>query len=489
MPTETATRRTSRGTPTFPPRSIQENIITALCHNEQAGKIVANLADPDLFEGDFRLIANAAVGYWRQHNKPPGVHIADLLRSTLERGGRQATGLQRTLWAMIQLAEHLDPDFVVSDLEQWIRRQKMKDAVLRGAEKLVNDSTPLAEVEDIFSDLLRTRNDPLFVPPIPLGDISGFMAHLAAAEANEFATGIAELDSRHVVPARKQVMVLLGATGMGKSWALVHFGRAALDRHKKVLHVTLELAARDVQMRYLQNFLALPKYEFDLTATRSRLVVNNEGLLTGFASEQVEAPIWLQDDPRRVKAHLERLINRRPAKFADLRIKDFPPRSLSVTALRGYLHNLDAGGFVPDVLLIDYAGLMQIDPDNYRIAFGRVIEDLCGLATEHNVAVVTAEQVSKEGAKAKQVDISHVAESWATVLPVDAVLSFTRTDKEKPHKLARLFVVKNRHGADGFGAVLAQNYQHGQFALQSAALPQQLADYTGLLEDEDEDRP
>jgi replicative DNA helicase len=313
------------------------------------------------------------------------------------------------------------------------------------------------------------------------------MAHLAADQANEFSTGIPELDNRHVVPARKRVMVLLGATGMGKSWALIHLGRHALMHRKKILHVTLELSARDVQMRYLQNLLALPKYEFDKTATRSRLVVNNEGLLTGFTSEQVAATISLQSDPREVKTHLERFINHRPAQFANLRIKDFPARSLSVAALRGYLDCVDASGFVADIVLIDYAGQMQIDPENYRIAFGCLIEDLCGLASERNIAVVTAEQVSKEGAKAKQVDISHVAESWATVLPVDTVLSFTRTDKEKPHKLARLFVEKNRHGADGFGAVLAQNYQHGQFALQSAALPK-LADYTDLLEDDAEDR-
>jgi hypothetical protein len=92
-----------------------------------------------------------------------------------------------------------------------------------------------------------------------------------------------------------------------------------------------------------------------------------------------------------VKQYLERrLIGPRPTHF--------PANTLSVAALRGYLHNLDATGFKPDIVLLDYLGLMDIDTDTYRISLGRLVGDLCALAAERDLAIVTAEQSNREGA-------------------------------------------------------------------------------------------
>ena len=35
--------------------------------------------DPALFEGDSRVVAERAVAYWNEHDRPPGPHTADLL--------------------------------------------------------------------------------------------------------------------------------------------------------------------------------------------------------------------------------------------------------------------------------------------------------------------------------------------------------------------------------------------------------------------------
>jgi hypothetical protein len=52
----------------------------------------------------------------------------------------------------------------------------------------------------------------------------------------------------------------------------------------------------------------------------------------------------------------------------------------------------------------------------------------------------------------------------------DFVLVLNRSPAEQPHKLARLWVEKAREGEAHFGVVLTQNYQHGQFVLNSARL-------------------
>lgn len=89
-------------------------------------------------------------------------------------------------------------------------------------------------------------------------------------------------------------------------------------------------------------------------------------------------------------------------------------------------------------------------------------------------------QANREALKAQQVNLGHIGEDFSIVQTVDYVVSFTQTDQEQQHKLARLWVDKSRAGVQQFGAVLSQNYQHGQFVMQSTALDRE--DYVELLE-------
>jgi hypothetical protein len=241
----------------------------------------------------------------------------------------------------------------------------------------------------------------------------------------------------------------------------------------------LELAAEKVQQRYFQNFLALPARELQRETCVTRLQLDQDGGLSDFAPERLARVASLRSP--QAPALLQKLVRWRPGMFANLKIKKFPTRALSVAKLRGYLQQLEATGFVTEVLLLDYVGLMDIDAKNYRIALGQTLQDLRGLAEERNLMLVSAQQVNREGLKARQIDISHVGEDWSIVQTADFVFSLSRNEVEKRHKLARLAINKNRDEADGFGAVLSQNYEHGQFVLESA--PLQLAQYEELLQD------
>jgi hypothetical protein len=491
--TPTDTNTTSRRPPTFLPRSIQENLLTALCFHEQAGKIVANMLDPALAEGEYRDIAAAAIDYWRQHNRPPGVHIADLFRSKLERGGRQAAGLRRMLLAMMQLADHLDPDFVVGELQEWTRKQKLKDGVLRAAERLANDTTPLEEIEQIFSDLVRGRKDSLFDPGVDLADVSGFLAEYRERRDNEFNTHIAELDQHNAVPARDTVAIFVGLFGTGKSWWLIHLGRCALLHHKKVLHVSLELERREVRQRYYQAFMAVPSHETYRTITRRKLRLDDNGRLTALLPEQIEAAFsfrGLEDQAegyegtKTLDQRLAQFVACRPQMFRDLRIRHSQPGTLTVGQLRGYLDALEGQKFTPDLVLLDHANCLNIDRDNFRLKFGEAIQDLEALAKERHIAICTAVQANREAFKAKEVNASHTGEDFSAVMTVDTVYAFSRNELEEKHGLARVKVEKNRLGGQQkFGVVLGQNIAWGQFAVESAPLTPAYFDLLEQLEE------
>jgi replicative DNA helicase len=165
--------------------------------------------------------------------------------------------------------------------------------------------------------------------------------------------------------------------------------------------------------------------------------------------------------------------------LGNLRIIKYPMRGLSVAQLRATLQQLEAVRFMPDLVLVDYIGIMKTDSDNYRISLGRALEELRGLADERNIAVVTAQQISKEGARASLVNMTHVAEDYSLDCTADFVLCLTRSPAEQRQKLARLLVNKVRHGEQDYHVVLTQNYDFGQFGLE-CCWPGD--DYDGVLE-------
>jgi hypothetical protein len=71
------------------------------------------------------------------------------LPANLEAGGRRANVLRRTLLAMAQLAERINAEFVVGQLQQYIQRQLWKDAILKTAHILINDAAPLTDARTI----------------------------------------------------------------------------------------------------------------------------------------------------------------------------------------------------------------------------------------------------------------------------------------------------------------------------------------------------
>jgi KaiC/GvpD/RAD55 family RecA-like ATPase len=457
-------------------RSHQEALITLLCYSDEYGRMILNLVEPDLFEGEYKVIALRALDYWRDHDRAPQHHIADLLADIIDdKDNRRRATYQQTLMFMDETAHHacFNGEFVLQIVNEFIRTQKMTQVIVASAEMIESKKERgIAQVEELWSEMLRDGR-PAFARGTMLGDTDKLMRHLAAREQNEFLTGIDLLDENHVVPRRGSVMVILGLTGHGKSWSLVHIGRKALQQRKKVLYVTLELSECAVQQRFVQNLMAVPRWDTDKVVSRASFRTAHDGALASIISETVAADFTLEchDDKKRreLQQKIDALLARRYG--SNLEIKEFPMGTLSIDDLRGYLTGCEALGFKPDMLVVDYVGRMQIDSDNYRISLGNVFCALHALAKEHNVAVVTAQQASREGSKAARVTTGHVAEDWSIIGTADFVLTLTRSDNEKKHKLAQLWVGKAREDArDGFGVVLAQNYPHGQFVAESAPL-------------------
>lgn len=456
--------------------TLQENVITLLCYNSEQGKLVANLIDPNLFEGEYRNIAERAMDYWDKFHEAPGDHTPDLFSDILEDDrNRKRTTYQRILRAMSELSGSVNHAYVIDQLQTFTRLQKLKDAILRSAEQLNSkQEVAIEEVEKIWNDLLRVK-DTGFQPGLTLGNVDAVVDYMQTQQ-NEFKTGVPELDARHIVPYRGAVMLLVGATGRGKTWWLINLGKEALKQRKRVLHISLEMSEEQVAARYYQSLFGASKRKAEVEI--STLDVD-DNKLEGIGSEDVKAEFLLhsafvRDELQmRVEAWGTRL-------HKNIIIKRFP--SLTPEQLEGYLDNLEvSSGWIPDMILLDYIGLMKTGGGkDRRVDIGRNFVEFRATCIRRNIAGATAQQSSKAGAKANSVDMTNVAEDWSLTNHADIVITFSATDMEYQFGLGRLYVGKARDEEDKFGVLITQNYALGQFVLESVPLSKK---YWDLLKD------
>lgn len=122
------------------------------------------------------------------------------------------------------------------------------------------------------------------------------------------------------------------------------------------------------------------------------------------------------------------------------------------------------------MLIVDYADLMYLDAAHLRVDTGRVYKELRGLAVEYNIAVVTASQANRVGESVKLLTRKHLAEDFSKVAISDNVVTYNQTVREAKLGLARLYVDKARNDRRGDTVLITQNYNSGQFCLDSALL-------------------
>lgn len=467
-------------------RTLQENLVTLLCHDDEHGKIVANLIDPTIFEGELRIIAERSVAYWKSHNQAPKAHTSDLVADILEdRENKKAPTVRRLLIDMLQLSESINTVYVIDQIRAFTRAQRQKQAIFKGAQ-LLNTKQELAipEVDAIFNEVLRSR-ELTFNPGMRLFEYERVLSFLQQRHS-EFSTGIKELDERSCIPARGAVGIFLAPTGRGKTWWLINIGKQAIKQRKKIVHITLELSEEETAQRYLQAFFAIPKHDAEMM--RTTLLKDRLGRFADIKSEKFKAEFTF-DSPL-IADELQIRLDHFGTRFNNLIIKKFPMRSLSMDGLRAYLDNLEVTEkFIPDMVILDYFGVMKVDTKDFRISLGRAFEDFKGLCEERNVSGETAQQVSRVGAQSNNVVMTQISEDWSLTNTADVVRTFTSTDAEFERGLGRIYVNKARSETDKYGVLITQNYATGQFALDSMLLEKKyfeaMQEFT-KSEDEDE---
>jgi len=193
-------------------------------------------------------------------------------------------------------------------------------------------------------------------------------------------------------------------------------GANAMRHGKNVIHYTFELTETDVGLRYDSNLCNIASNE---VLDRKDEVIN-----------------YYKDNG----SELGRLV-----------IKEYPTGTATVNTLRSHIEKLMLKGFIPQLVVVDYADVMRSSRkmDSLRHELKLVYEELRNLSMDLGVPVWTASQANRDAANSEVVGLENMSEAYGKAMVADIVLSLSRKPTEKALGTGRLFVAKNRAGRDG----------------------------------------
>lgn len=212
--------------------------------------------------------------------------------------------------------------------------------------------------------------------------------------------------------------VVLAPTGGGKSMMLVRFAASALLAGKKVVYYSMELAEAVIGQR------------FDACLNDIHL---NE--------------VW--DFGAKIKETIGRL----ELLKAGLVIQGYNTGEATINNLYSHLQSLESlYGFVPDIIFVDYADIMKplnVYSDKRHTLTG-IYESLRGMAGDLAVPIWTASQTNRTAMNQEDFGLETIGESLGKAATADVVIGVGRTEPMKKAQKARIKILKNRNGQEGF---------------------------------------
>lgn len=445
--------------------ALQENILTLVCFDDEAAPFIVNSVDVGLFESDiYKDIAQQAIEYYHQFKEAPKDHLPDLLEDKLDpdKDKKRAELYQRIIVNLYEFKEGINRKYVLSKVTEFVRQQRLKGAVVDAVNNIKNGD--LDQAENTLEKALRTNID-VFHPGVSFNDTGGVLKAFEDI-VPAYGMGIEPLDKIGFGPVPGELMVILAGANRGKTWFMTHIGKAGIIRRLKVLHLSLEMSEEKMTQRYLQAFFAIGKRKGE--ASYPVFQTDERGRMIDIKFNDIVRPT-LGD--KNIEQTIIKKLGTFGGKRLPLWIKRFPTNSLNIRGLEMYLDGMERyHHYVPDILIVDYADLMQLKADNLRVETGNLYKELRRIAVERNIAVVTASQANRLSEDAKVISLKHLAEDYSKAATADNIIAYCQTSDELKLNLARLFIAKARDEEREQSILISQAYRVGQFCMGASQM-------------------
>ena len=402
--------------------SFQTKLIACLFKDRAFLQQIMDILDPVYFESEANItIVESIKDYFQEYKQPPTMEVMSVKVKELDNDMLKTQVVEHLKDSYKQL-DAPDLDFVKEQTIKFCKNQVLKSAIMESVQLLERGE---------YDQIKMTIDDAM-------------KAGLERAIGHEY---IEEIDARYLESVRNTVTtgwdiiddiadgglgkgelgVFVAPSGIGKSWALVNVGAAAVKAGLNVIHYTLELNESYVGLRY-------------------------DAVLSGIQAQELKYHI---EEVKDIVGKLE----------GKLIVKYYPTKGGTVNTLASHIDKCRLQGFDPDLIIVDYADLLRGHGKEVRHELGNIYEDLRGLAGEHEIPVWTASQANRSALSDDIIGAEKIAESYAKIMTADFVVSLSRKIEDKLANTGRWHIIKNRFGQDGITFPSKMNASNGQIEI------------------------
>lgn len=242
-------------------------------------------------------------------------------------------------------------------------------------------------------------------------------------------TGLPGLDDRLKGLCLTELGIIMGPMKRGKSLVACNFARGALFYGKNAIYFGMEGKKEKTEARFDSIFSGVPKDA-------------------------------LKDNEELVRAKVKEFFS--SSKSGRLVIKHYPAGQCSAWTIEAHLQKLRiTTGFVPEIIFIDYLGLLRAADKDMKfegssggryLMFGEITKELLALAQRGNYAIWLLHQAAKKSLKKIRVGLGDSADSAEPMRHADVIVTLSQSKEERklsPEQM-RLYVPGGREVADNW---------------------------------------
>lgn len=216
---------------------------------------------------------------------------------------------------------------------------------------------------------------------------------------------------------RSTLNLLLAGSNVGKSLALCHLATEYLLQGYNVLYISMEMSEAAVSKRIDANLMDISMDDFD-TITE--------------------------------KTYGNKIQNLEKKTQGKLFIKQFPTAGANVTHFNTLMNELRTKkNVIPDIVIVDYLGICASSrvssSENTYVHVKAIAEEIRGFAVEHNVAVWSAAQTTRNAWDASDMGMGDIAESAGLAHTADLILGIMETEETVALGQQRVKQIKSRY--------------------------------------------
>lgn len=419
--------------------AFQDRIATMFVRDTTFALRANDLVEPDYFTTDAaKAVIRLAKEHLKVYRTAPDITLMPMLIKdavAAKRVRKDTVPEIRDMLKRIMTGSMANPDFVADKVADFAKHQAMEQAIL--------ESVGYLEKGD-FAKISERMKAALAVGDVSDGEDYDYFKEIESRTQQRedilagkviksgITSGYSDIDKHlyHAGWGRKELSCIMGPAKSGKSLSLGDFCKNASLAGYNVLYVSLEVAHEIIAGR--------------IDAALSDTMIKD-----------------LHKNPKDVETEIQKA-----EKSAGIfKMQSRASGTMKPSHLKAMLDKYRADGINFDLVAVDYADIMASEyrSDDLRENLRTIYIDLRALAHEYNVAMLTATQTNRDGAKSVTAKATDVGDDWNKARTVDILIGINATDEEKKANEARLYWALSRNTEDGFTLRIKQDRQKMKF--------------------------